>query len=56
MSDLLGLFAKSKKHWLTIQTSKKQDYLVLRLDKKNSRHVINALESSADVEVERIWE
>lgn len=50
------LFAKSKKHWLTIQTSKKQDYMVLRLDKKNFHHVLNALESSADLEVERVWE
>ena len=56
LDDLRRLFAKSKKHWLTIQTSKKQDYMVLRLDKKNSRQVIYALESSADVEVERIWE
>ncbi len=56
LDDLLGLLAKSKKHWFTIQTSKKQDYMVLRLDKKNSRQVIHALESSADLEVERIWE
>ena len=48
------MFTKSKKHWLTIQTSKKKDYMMLRLDKKNYHLVITALESNADISVDRV--
>jgi len=58
----LGLFAlpillaKSKKHWLTIQTSTKKDYMMLRLDKKNFHLILTALESNIEIDVDRVEE
>ena len=48
------LFAKSKKHWLTIQTNKKKDYMMLRLDKKNYQQVLLALDSSIAIDVDHV--
>ena len=56
----LGLFtlpmllAKSKKHWLTIQTDAKKDFMLLRLDKKTYHLVVTALESNIEIDVDRV--
>ena len=45
---------KGKKHWLTLQGE--DNFMVLKLDKKNYQMVIPALESRAGLEVERLEE
>lgn len=56
----LGVFAipiffmKGKKHWLALQGE--DNFMVLKLDKKNYQMVIPALESRAGLEVERLEE
>ena len=48
------LFKKGKKHWLTFQTD--DDYLALRLSKKNVAIVLTAVEVKTGLTVERIME
>jgi len=53
----LVLFSKGKKHWLTIQY-KDQDgrgnAIIMRLDKKEYRAILGAVESRAPVELKRV--
>ena len=47
------VFAKAKHHWLTLQGE--DDYVVLRLSKKNHQYVLTAVEVAlGDVDLERL--
>jgi len=53
------LFSKSKKHWLTIYyhtPEDKEDFVLLRLDKRNYKMVLATLETKAGITVERYEE
>lgn len=47
-------FMKGKKHWLVIRSA--DNYAVLRLDKRNFKEVIPALETYSGVHVDRLGE
>jgi hypothetical protein len=54
---VLGLFSKSKKHWLTIDTSAvPEGYVYMRLDKKNYQQVRRAVQAATDVSVSIVTE
>ena len=50
------LFSKSKKHWLTIYYNtpeNKEDFVLLRLDKRNYKMVLATMETKTGITVER---
>lgn len=53
------LFSKSKKHWLMIyynNPEEKEDFVILRLDKRNYQMILSTLETKTGVKVERYEE
>ena len=54
------LFSKGKKHWLTIEVEGveglPQNYIYMRLDKKNQRQILSALGAGTGIEIEQIIE
>ena len=54
------LFSKGKKHWLTIEfdgvATLPQGFVYARLDKKNFRQILSALEAGTNIEVEELIE
>ena len=59
VSPLLWL-TKGKKHWLTLEfddvADQPQGYIYARLDKKNYRRIVTALEAATGLETEEILE
>ena len=54
-----ALFSKGKKHWLTIQYSKPdntEDFVLLKLDKKNYQMIIATMEAKTGKEIEKLLE
>lgn len=54
-----ALFSKGKKHWLTIQyktPDNKDDFVLLKLDKKNYQMIIATMEAQTGQTVEKILE
>jgi hypothetical protein len=55
----LFLFSKSKKHWLMIYYNtpeEKEDFVILRLDKRNYQMILSTIETKTGVKVERYEE
>ena len=58
--NLLLVFSRGKKHWLTIEFTDVADlpqgYVYMRLDKNNQRQILSALDSGTGIEIEQIIE
>ena len=50
----LALLSKGKKHWLTIQHG--EEYTILKMDKKNYRQILAAVEARTGMKVNWIIE
>lgn len=53
-----ALLSKGKKHWLTIiyKDGESQNFVLLKLDKKEYRRILPVVETKVGIDVERITE